>query len=124
MYVGSLRDNVIRSQEYKRENGQWQSCAPVGYLNISKTKTTPADIVIDEERAPKVKRLFEEYAKGGRTLQDITNLARALGLSSKMCRVNKTISRAQIQNILKNTFYIGYFTQKGKVYKHNYPAFY
>lgn len=81
MYVGSLRDNVIRSQEYKRENGQWQSCAPVGYLNISKTKTTPADLVIDEERAPKVKRLFEEYAKGGRTLQDITNLARTLGLN-------------------------------------------
>ena len=123
MYVGSLRDNIIRSQEYKRENGQWQSCAPVGYLNISQTKTTPADIVIDEERAPKVKRLFEEYAKGGRTLQDITNLARTMGLSSKMCRVNKTISRAQIQNILKNTFYIGYFTQKGKVYKHNYPLF-
>ena len=122
-YVGSLRDNVIRSQEYKREQGQWQSCAPVGYLNVSKTKTTPADIIIDEERAPKVKRLFEEYAKGGRTLQDITNLARTLGLYSKMCTVNKTISRAQVQNILKNTFYIGYFTQKGKVYKHHYPRF-
>lgn len=44
-------------------------------------------------------------------------------ISSKMCRVNKTISRAQVQNILKNTFYIGYFTQKGKVYKHPYPLF-
>ena len=119
MYVGSLRDNVIRSQEYKRENGQWQSCAPVGYLNIS--QTTAADIIIDEERAPKVKRLFEEYAKGGRTLQDITNLARTLGLCSKMCRINKTISRAQIQNILKNPFYIGYFINKGTTYKHNYP---
>lgn len=32
-------------------------------------------------------------------------------------------SRAQVQNILKNTFYIGYFTQKGKVYKHPYPLF-
>lgn len=38
-----------------------------------------------------------------------------------MCKVKKTISRAQVQNILKNTFYIGYFTQKGKVYKHHYP---
>lgn len=123
MYVGSLRDNVIRSQAYKRENGQWQSCAPVGYLNISKTKTTAADIIIDPERAPKVKRLFEEYAKGGRTLQDITNLARTMGLCSKMCTVNKTISRAQVQNILKNPFYIGYFINKGKTYKHNYPLF-
>lgn len=120
-FVGALRDNVIRSQEYKREQGQWLSCAPVGYLNVSKTDKTPANIIIDEERAPKVKRLFEEYAKGGRTLQDITNLARTLGLYSKMCTVNKTISRAQVQNILKNTFYIGYFTQKGKVYKHHYP---
>lgn len=123
MYVGSLRDNVIRSQEYKREQGQWQSCAPVGYLNVPKTKTSPADIIIDPDRAPKVRRLFEEYAKGGRTLQDITNLARTLGLCSKMCTVKKTISRAQVQNILKNTFYIGYFKQKGKVYKHNYPLF-
>ena len=38
-----------------------------------------------------------------------------------MCRVNKTISRAQVQNILKNPFYIGYFINKGKTYKHNYP---
>ena len=121
MYVGSLRDNVIRSQEYKREQGQWQSCAPVGYLNVPKTKTTSADIIIDPDRAPKVKRLFEEYAKGGRTLQDITNLARTLGLCSKMCTVKKTISRAQVQNILKNPFYIGYFINKGKTYKHNYP---
>ena len=82
-----------------------------------------ATIVFSGTGTSKVKMLFEEYAKGGRTLQDITNLARTLGLSSKMCRVNKTISRAQIQNILKNTFYIGYFTQKGKVYKHNYPLF-
>ncbi len=84
---------------------------------------TPADIVIDPERAPKVKRLFEEYAKGGRTLQDITNLARSLGLYSKMCTVNKTISRSQVQNILKNPFYVGYFINKGKTYKHHYPLF-
>ncbi len=122
-YVGALRDNVLRSQEYKRENGQWMSCAPVGYLNVPKTDKTPADIVIDPDRAPKVKRLFEEYAKGGRTLQDITNLARSLGLCSKMCTVNKTISRAQVRNILKNPFYIGYFINKGKTYKHNYPLF-
>lgn len=62
-FVGALRDNVIRSQEYKREQGQWMSCAPVGYLNVSKTDKTPANIIIDEKRAPKVKRLFEEYAK-------------------------------------------------------------
>lgn len=114
MYVGSLRDNVIRSQEYKRENGQWQSCAPVGYLNISKTKTTPADIVIDEERAPKVKRLFEEYAKGGRTLQDITNLARTLGLSSKMCRVNKQSAGHKFKIFLKTPFILDISRKKAK----------
>ena len=32
MYVGALRDNVLRSQEYKREAGQWQSCAPVSFI--------------------------------------------------------------------------------------------
>lgn len=120
MYVGALRDNIIRSMDYKREHGQWQSCAPIGYLNISKTKNTPANIIIDPDRGPKVKKLFEEYAKGGRTLQDITNLARSMNLYSKMSTVKKTISRSQIQCILKNPFYIGYMINKGKKYKHNY----
>lgn len=123
MYVGSLRDNVIRSMEYKRENGQLQSAAPVGYLNVSKTKTTAADVIIDPERAPKVKRLFEEYAKGGRTLQDITNFARDIGLCSRLCKINKTISRGQVYQILQNTFYIGYMKSKGKIYEHYYEKF-
>ena len=71
MYVGSLRDNVIRSQEYKREQGQWQSCAPVGYLNVPKTKTSPADIIIDPDRAPKVRRLFEAVSYTHLTLPTI-----------------------------------------------------
>ena len=56
----------------------------LGIFNIPKTKTTPTNVI--------------------RSLQNITNLARTLDLSSKMCTVNKTISQAQVQNILKICF--------------------
>lgn len=90
------------------------SCAPVGYLNVSKTDKTPADVIIDEERAPKVKRLFEEYAKGGRTLQDITNLARTLGLCSKMCRFIRQSVAHRFKIFLKTPFILVILHKKAK----------
>ena len=123
MYVCSLKDNVRRSQKYKREHGQFLSIAPVGYQNISKTDHSSADIVIDPIRAPKVKMLFEEYAKGNRTLQDMAVFAKNINLSSRTTKSGKTLSRAQIQKILKNPFYIGYFEYRGEKFNHNYETF-
>lgn len=56
MYVANLRDNVNRGMNYNWSIGKYQTKAPVGYLNVNK------DIIVDSERAPLVKKMFEMYA--------------------------------------------------------------
>ncbi|MEM9445669.1 MAG: recombinase family protein [Verrucomicrobiota bacterium] len=84
------------------------SSAPIGYKHI---KSNPkerirGDIIIDEERAPIVKRLFEEYSTGAYTLSDMTRKAKEWGLKSP--RSNKNfLSKSQIQSTMQNPFYCG-----------------
>ncbi len=122
-YILSLSDNVRRSLEYNWSQGKWQSLAPIGYLN-QKDKHGKSIIVIDEERAPIIKRLFEEYATGLHTAQSLLILACKLGLTTKETYSEETpqrkkfISRTKIYEILRNPFYAGIMCVKGKLMPH------
>lgn len=85
MYVANLRDNVNRGMEYKWSNGEYQTKSPVGYLNIPKTKTTPANIVLDPERAPLIKKMFEMYATGCYSVDGLRKFAKEMNLCSVRC---------------------------------------
>ena len=63
-YVLNLSENVRRSLEYKRRNGEWGGKAPLGYLN-QRDASNKSVLIPDPERAFLVRMLFEEYAKGG-----------------------------------------------------------
>lgn len=122
-YILSWSDNVRRSLEYNWSQGKWQSLAPIGYLN-QKDKHGKSIIVIDEERAPIIKRLFEEYATGLHTAQSLLILACKLGLTAKETYSEETpqrkrfISRNKIYEILRNPFYAGIMCVKGKLMPH------
>ena len=122
-YILSLSDNVRRSLEYNWSQGKWQSLAPIGYLN-QKDKHGKSIIVIDEERAPIIKRLFEEYATGLHTAQSLLILACKLGLTTKETYSEETpqrkrfISRTKIYEILRNPFYAGIMCVKGNLMPH------
>src|SRR5262245_31263094 len=62
-YVLNLSENVKRSLEYKRRNGEWGGKAPLGYLN-QRDVNNKSTLIHDPERAFLVRMLFEEYAKG------------------------------------------------------------
>jgi hypothetical protein len=62
-YVLNLSEDVRRSLEYKRRNGEWGGKAPLGYLN-QRGGNNKSTLVHDLERAFLVRMLFEEYAKG------------------------------------------------------------
>jgi site-specific DNA recombinase len=62
-YVQKLSENVRRSLEYKRRNGEWGGNAPLGYLN-QRDGNNKSTFIHDPERALLVRMLFEEYAKG------------------------------------------------------------
>lgn len=127
MYVGNLTDNVKRSQLYKWEEGQYQSFAPIGYKNIrlgksDSGKKVPKDIIVDEERAPKVQRLFEAYATGNHTLKDLYLMAKDMNLRSLYKKEQaKPLTIPNIQHMLKNCFYYGVMKVKKKYYPHKYP---
>ena len=118
MYVGALRDNVKRSQLYKWQQGQWQSFAPIGYLN-TENENGKADIIVDPVRAPMVQKLFQEYATGQHSLASLEGIAHQMGLKSARKNCTHTLSRVQIHEMLTNPFYIGTMVLMRKNRKQN-----
>lgn len=122
-YVGNLRDNVIRSMEYNWANGRWQNLAPLGYLNVVNRSTNEKDVILDEERAPLIKKMFQEFATGKHTLKSICKWARINGLKTRgnANTASKNLSRATIYEILNNPFYYGIMCVKGNLSPHKHP---
>lgn len=126
--INTMIDKVKASQTQNWAAGKWQGLAPIGYLN-AKDDDRKATIIIDEQRAPIIKILFEEYATGLHSLQSLWYKARELGLTSKEKNHYKEspkfgkrtfISRNKIEDILKNPFYYGLMRVKGKLIPHIY----
>jgi len=99
-YIDNLSENVKRGQRQKIRRGEMVGVAPLGYLNDLKTHT----MVIDPERAPLVKKLFETYATGNYTLKEMKHCAEKINLKSKK---QKVLSVSNIQRILSKPFYYG-----------------
>ena len=119
-YVLNLSENVRRSLEYKRRNGEWGGKAPLGYLN-ERDANNKSTLIHDPERAFLVRMLFEEYGKGCHSISgDLVRMAREWGLRNKT-RKGGTLSASQIQHILMNPFYYGEMRIKAKLYPHSYP---
>lgn len=122
MYISALRNHVIKSHYYNLNNGIWQGLAPVGYLNY-RDENNKAHIKLDEERAPKVKQLFIEYATGLHSLDSLYQLAKDMKLTTRATKKLKShpISRHKINDILRNPFYCGVMVVKNKAYPHVHP---
>lgn len=114
MYVANLRDNVNRGMNYNWSIGKYQTKAPVGYLNVNK------DIIVDENRAPLVKRMFEMYATGGHSIKSLHNFAKEMNLCSSHSKTNKPLGRETIYAMLKNPFYYGEMVIRGEKMPHAY----
>ena len=125
-YILALSDNVKRSMEFNWSQGKWQALAPIGYLNV-KDKEGKSQIIIDKERAPIIKKLFEEYATGLHSGVSLLQLARSMGLVSKQPNYHKESANYQkksfihvntILSMLRNPFYYGMMCIKGKLMPH------
>lgn len=121
MYISALRNHVLKSQKFNLNNGKWQGFTPIGYLNY-RDADNKAQIKLDPERAPLIKRVFLEYATGLHSLESLCQFAREIGLSTRQTKKLKahSISRHKINDILRNPFYCGTMVVKGKAYPHIY----
>jgi len=114
-FVDNLSENVHRGFRQKLRRGEYPGFAPIGYKNNTFNHTI--EIVL--ELAGKIKRLFELYATGRYSIDEIRKLATASGLASR--RKHVPLARSNIERLLKNPFYYGAFQFKNELYEGNHP---
>ena len=117
-YLNRLSDDVKRSIEQKLRNGEWPERAPIGLKNID-LEDGRKDIVIDEERAPFIKKAFQLYATENYGLPQIMKILNDDGLRNST-KAGKPISKSQLSDILSNPFYYGEMLYRDKIYPHRY----
>ncbi len=109
-YLRDLSENVKRGNRTKLERGEWPSYAPFGYKNDRVNKT----ILVDENRAPYIRRAFELYATGGYGLNQVVEILYSEGFRSK---TGGKVFKNQIHHFLNSRFYIGLMERQGKLYQ-------
>ncbi|HTI68352.1 MAG TPA: recombinase family protein [Candidatus Limnocylindria bacterium] len=109
-YVDNLSENVKRGQRTKLRNGILPSRAPLGYRN-DKVRHC---IVVDEEKAPLVRKAFELYASGFYTLDEVRKRVNELGLTTTG---GKPLAISNCHFLLNNPFYYGVFRYNGQAYE-------
>ena len=110
-YIDNLSEEVKKGLQEKAEQGLFPGKPPVGYLNNKETHTAE----VDPERAEFIKQLFLWYASANYSLSMLRDKCVEHGF--KCWKSEKHISRSNVESILKNPFYMGYFKFKGKLYK-------
>ena len=101
-------DNDCRSDRTRAgmkaalELGRWVFLAPIGYLNAP--RAMGKSLMPDPERAPLVRRAFEEYATGRFTKQQMLEQATAGGLTN---RRGQPLTSQAIGMLLRNQLYAG-----------------
>ena len=103
--------NVKRGLRTRVEMGLWPGVAPLGYLN-QRHMDKKCQIIIDPQRAPVIKKMFEKVAfehYSGRKLYNW--LRHELNFYT---RGNKPLTLSGIYRILDNSFYYGVFESPRK----------
>jgi site-specific DNA recombinase len=116
-YIDNLSEEVRKGQLEKAEEGGWPSYAPIGYVN-TEGRNGKRTIVPDPERAPLVRKLFEWYVTGDRSIKEVARMARETGLTFRKSRDPITTSR--VHQMLRSRLYTGDFDWGGKTYHGTY----
>lgn len=99
--------NVKRGNRQKYARGEFVGKAPLGYKNAEVGNSR--NIVIDPDKGPLVRRLFEEYATGKYSVMDMSRMADEWGLTSVY---KHKLPKSEMYRLLQRTAYYG-------VYIHN-----
>lgn len=97
----TISKKTISGMLEKAEKGIYPSKPPFGYTNNVLTKT----IDFDNVKAPKIKEVFENLAKGKTAYEDLDDIATNLG-----------ISKNTLYRTIRNPFYYGDFIFNEKIY--------
>lgn len=108
-------ENVKRGLSGKIRKGWRPGAAPIGYLNNETKERGERDIVIDEERFPRVRKLWDLALTGRyslRQLREITNNELMLRTLKRKKLGGKPLTVSHIHSILTDPFYYGWYWWK------------
>lgn len=105
-YSDAISDNVKRVLEMKRNTGGWSGKVRLGYLNVAlnEAKRLRKDIVVDTDKSHLIVKMFELYATGKYSVQEIKDTLTNLGLRSKEGAI---LPKSSFAYMLKDPFYCG-----------------
>ena len=118
-YIDNLSEETRKGMTEKAAQGFWPSNAPLGYRNVTRDDGRKI-IVPDEATAPIIRGMFEWYAWGDVSTQEVTKKARAAGLVFR--KSGGRIPKSTVAAILRNRIYTGRFDWDGKTYQGRYEA--
>jgi site-specific DNA recombinase len=113
-YIDNLSEEARKGQLEKAEQGFWPSKAPLGYRNVAGPDGKRI-IAPDPEISGIVRHIFGWYATGTLSLKDVSEKARAAGLTYR--RTGAAVPVSAIHNMLRCLTYTGDFLWHGRVYK-------
>ena len=110
-YLNRLKEDAINTAKFKLSKNEYPGKAPYGYKNITRDDGSKW-IVINEEEAEVVEKMYQWYSTGSYSMLEIRNkIKEVFGLD---------FSKGKIDFILKNPFYCGTMLYDGQEYSHNY----
>lgn len=112
-YVDNLSEETKKGLLEKAEQGIWPLRAPIGYQSVEGTNGKKI-VEFNSALEPSLRRLFEAYATGTYSLDELVVMAREEGLVAP--RSGKPIHKSHVHKILCNPFYYGQFKWRGKLY--------
>jgi len=115
-YTNNLSEEVKKGQKEKIAQCWCPTRPIVGYKTVGEKGHKIH--IIDEEKAPLVRKIFELYATGNYSMRLLAKEMAKRGLTNQPSGL--PVSTSQIEQILKNPFYYGVMRVKGKLYPHKY----
>ena len=119
-YVENLAWEVKKGTLQKVKKGGTATRAPLGYRNVGKIVNDFEErvVVIDEDRAPHIQWLFEQYATGEWSFERLATAVteRGLTLRPTKSRPASPVNFKQVAAILTNRYYLGYVSYGGVEY--------
>ena len=110
IYTNNLSEEVFKGQREKLAQGWLPMRAKIGYKISGEHRIH----IIDEEKAPLVKRMFELYSTGEYSLSTLATAMKKEGLRGEK---NNAFSRTRIHELLSDPFYCGINVWNGEIYK-------
>jgi DNA invertase Pin-like site-specific DNA recombinase len=104
-YIRNLREEALKGIHGRLKQGILPGAVCVGYIDTGKGNPKR----IHPTKGPLVKHLFQRYATGAFSLRDMVAEASRIGLHN---RNGHSLRLAEIQKILRNSFYVGIIRSK------------